>query len=1012
MPSSANYTCMLCDAHCGLAVQTEGGRVTQIRGNEDDPFSRGHLCGKASIIGDLMEDPDRVRQPLRREGDRFVPVPWADAIDAISERLAEIRRVHGPDAIATYLGNPTAHDHGAGLGSVVLRTILGGRNHFSAASVDNLPRMVTSVELYGVPTATPVPDIDHTDLWILLGANPIVSNGSGMVSPDIRRRMSAIQARGGRIVVLDPRRTETAKKADEFHFVRPGTDALVVFAMVEHLLSTGRDADSVVLQRFAHQGLGPLRAAASAFPAERVESITGVPAADLRRLADELATTKRASLYGRMGTCVQAHGTTTTLLIDLVNILAGNLDQEGGARFGTPALDLQRLASFLPKDQHLAAARSRVDGLPSFLGEYPVAALLPELEQPGPGQIKAMVVHAGNPVSSSPNGARLGQAMEGLDLVVAIDMYINETTRHADFILPTPVGFERSGYPLFFGQQGVRDFAFFDAALTEPPPDVRGSWPILVDLAAGVAARGGWMGRMKAWAVRAVGRFGADRIVDLLLWLGPHKVRLAGLRAEGQTTDLGALKPRLQRILSWKKKRLELSCALLIDQLPALNALCDGDPAELVLISRRTSRSNNSWLHNMARLTKGRGRCTLEMHPDDAAARGLEDGVLATLSSDVGAIEVPVEVTDRLMPGVVCLPHGWGQDRDGVVLGIARAQGGASINDVIDHRRVDAISGTSALSGQRVRVSAIASLLLFVAIASGCSPPPPAPVGLDNATSYLVREFYSSDARFQAGLQGYMAWFEDEGYLLAGTRATAENTDAFTVGDLSEDDIRLLPVTSGRNIEDAAGVVSLAEMECDVTETEDLLVRGDQNQVFSGDWTDYDRTFVTPRDTWQSATRAGAFDTVNDDLSPHGGGDDLGDYPSTFLQTANRANPEPTLGGMADLDTYDLFLDFRHGTFEVGDEQLQAFAILSYQIEALANVSGEGNLYQTYALELDVERPGGLTLRLMAVWSEVDGAGLSSDSAITLNFAVNKSLDSAERISSICAGDIDIEGER
>lgn len=703
MAASGNFTCMLCDAHCGLAVTVEEGAVTDIRGNAADPFSRGHLCGKAAAIGDLHVDPDRVREPLRREGDRFVPVSWDVAFAEIGARLAVLRAEHGPDAIATYLGNPTAHDHGAGLGSVVLRMALGGRNHFSAASVDNLPRMVSSMELFGVPTAVPVPDLDHTDLLVILGANPLVSNGSAMVSPDLRRRLRGIQERGGRVVVLDPRRTRTADFADTFHFVRPGRDALIVLAMLEHLLSRGRDADSAVLQQFEATGLEDLRAAVAPFPAERVEAATGMPAAALRQLAEDLATTPRASLYGRMGTCVQEHGTSTTLLIDLLNIVAGNLDQEGGARFGTPALDLQRLSAFLPADQQLGATRSRVDGLPSFLGEYPVAALLGEIEQPGSGQVRALIVHAGNPVSSSPNGDRLGRALHGLDLVVAVDMYVNETTRHADFILPTPVGFERSAYPLFFAQQGVRDFAFFDAPLVEPPPGVRGSWPILVGIAAATLRRGPW-GRLKAWVLRQVGRFGAERIVDLLLRLGPHPVRLASLRAEGQTTDLGALKPRLGTILSWKKKRLGLFPGLLADQLGALDALAERPGEALVLISRRTARSNNSWLHNVARLNRGSGRCTLEMHPDDAAARGLRGGEEVELSSAAGAVVVPLEVTDRVMPGVVCLPHGWGQDVDGVELRVARTLGGASINDVIDHQRVDAVSGTSALSGQVVEV--------------------------------------------------------------------------------------------------------------------------------------------------------------------------------------------------------------------------------------------------------------------------------------------------------------------
>lgn len=704
---SKNYTCMLCDAHCGLSVDLDGDRVTGIQGNDADPFSRGHVCPKASAIGDLMEDPDRVREPLRRQGKGFVPVSWSEALDEITDRLAGIRRTHGADAIATYLGNPTAHDHGAALASVLFRAALGGKNHFSAVSVDTLPRMVASHVLYGVATAVPVPDIDHTDLFVMLGANPIVSNGSGMVSPDVRRRIAAIQERGGRVIVLDPRRTETAKKADAFHFIRPGSDALVVLAMIEHLLRQGQAERSTVLQRFGAEGLDALRGAAAAFPAERIEHHTGVPAAALRRIADDLAATPRAVLFGRMGTCVQEHGTTTTLLLDVFNALADNLDHEGGARFGTPAVDLLRLGAYLPESQGLGGTHSRVDGLPGFHGELPVAALLPEIETPGDGQIRALLVHAGNPVTSCPNGNRLAGALEGLDLMVAIDLYVNETTRYADFILPTPFGFERTHYPLFFAMQGIRDFASFYRPLVQAPAGVKESWDLLLDLAARVNAHAGLFRRFIASLLRIIRRIGPERIIGILLRLGPHRLRLSDLEAEGTTTDLGPLQPRLAAILRWKHRRLHFFPELLANQIPDLEARIDRPLPALVLISRRTRRSVNSWIHNVPRLQGGRPRCTLEMHPDDAIRRGLEDGCFARVASDVGMIEVPVTVTDRMMPGVVCLPHGWGQDKDGVRLRVSRRQIGESVNDVIDHRRVDAISGASALSGQPVTVDRV-----------------------------------------------------------------------------------------------------------------------------------------------------------------------------------------------------------------------------------------------------------------------------------------------------------------
>ncbi len=699
------HTCMLCDANCGLRVELSEGRVVGVRGNPDDTFSRGHICPKAAAIGDLMEDPDRVRTPLRRTAKGFVEVGWEEALNEIAQRVADLRRTRGADAVATYVGNPTVHDYGAALAILPLRAVLGGKNHFSALSVDTLPRMVASQTLYGVGSATPVPDIDRTDLLVVLGSNPMVSNGSGMVSPDIRNRLRAIQERGGRIVVLDPRRTQTAKAADEFHFVRPGTDALLMFAMIEHLFAQGHHLRSAAVKQFGGAGLDALQAAAARFPAESVEAQTGVAPETIRRLADELATTPKAIIYGRMGTCVQAHGVATTLLLDLFNLVAGNLDHEGGIRFGTPAADLLRIGALVPKSQGLGMARSRVDGLPGFLGEFPVAALLPEIETEGHGQIRALLLHAGNPVASNPNGARLAKALSTLDLVVAVDMYINDTTRHADFILPTTVGFERSHYPLLLAAQGVRDFASFHRPIVAAPAGVRESFDILLDLASRVAARSGAARRASAPALRLMRKLGPNRIVDALLRVGPHKLRLADVEAEPNTLDLGPLQARLREILRWKHKAVPLFPPMLAEQLPALEALRDSAHEPLVLISRRTLRSNNSWMHNMARLQRGKTRCTLEMNPADAATRGLEDGTTVRLASEVGDVQVPLAVTDAVMPGVVCLPHGFGQNREGVKLRVAAAQIGASVNDVIDHRRTDAISGTSALSGQPVTVT-------------------------------------------------------------------------------------------------------------------------------------------------------------------------------------------------------------------------------------------------------------------------------------------------------------------
>ena len=701
--TSSRAVCTLCDAHCGLRVKVQGGRVTEVRGDQDDPFTRGHICPKAAALGDLMDDPDRVRTPLKRVAGGFVPVSWEEALADIGSRLAEIRGRAGVDAVATYLGNPTAHDYGAAIASTVLRGTFGGRNHFSAASLDNLPRLVASATLYGAAAAVPVPDLDHTQHLLIIGANPMVSNGSGMVSPDIGRRLRAIQERGGRIVVVDPRRTETAALADAHHFVRPGTDALLLLAMVDRLFANGTAARSPFCRDTGFEALGQ---AASAFSAERVCGHVGLAAETIRALADELGAAHRGICYGRMGTCVQEHGTTTTLLVDLVNALTGNLDREGGVRFATPAVDMVRLSAL--SGAALQPGRSRVAGRPSFLGELPVAALLEELETPGVGQIEAVIVNAGNPVLSNPDGTRLGAALAGLPLLVCVDLFVNETSSLAHYILPTPVALERPHYPFLFAAQGVRNFASFDDAVISPPPGTREGWDVLLQIAYETLRREGLGQRVAALGVAAIRRLRPERILEALLRVGPQRhlgLSLASLRSAGTTVDLGPLEARLGDVLRFTKHELNLFPGILAEQLEGLARQLGEAPPGLTLISRRTLRSNNSWMHNAPRLMRGASRCTLEMHPEDAERCGVSEGALATLSSAVGRIDVPVHVTPDIMPGVVCLPHGFGHGRAGTQLRVAASSPGASVNDVIDATRVDRVSGTSALSGQPVTVT-------------------------------------------------------------------------------------------------------------------------------------------------------------------------------------------------------------------------------------------------------------------------------------------------------------------
>ena len=700
------HTCTLCEATCGIAVTMEGDRVVDIRGDEADPFSRGYICPKATALADLQHDPDRLRLPVVRSGSEWREVGWAEAFDLVGRRLSELRARYGADALAVYQGNPSAHNLGLLTYGQVLFRSLGTRNLFSATSVDQLPQMLASFLMLGNQVLLPVPDIDRTDLFVCLGANPAVSNGSIMTAPNVRARLKAIRARGGQVVVIDPRRTETAALASRHLFLRPGTDALLLLSIVRTLFAE----DRVRLGRLARHvsGVDGLRAAASNYPPEVTAPVTGVAPEDVRWLARSLASTPRAVLYGRVGTCTQEFGGLTAWLVLAINVLTGHLDEPGGPMFTTPAVDAVPLVAATRFRGSLGRWHSRVRGLPEFGGELPVAVLAEEIETPGDGQVRALITSAGNPVLSTPNGARLEKALAGLDFMVSIDPFINETTRFADVILPPTVHLERSHYELALANYSVRNVAKYSPPVFERGPDQRHDWEICVELAARLLGRGtgvlaGALGR----------RLAPESLLDLWLRAGPYGLRrglrgisLSWLRKHPHGVDLGPLRPRLPGRLGLRHRTITLAPRRYLDDLPRLRARLTAGVDGLVLIGRRQLRSNNSWMHNSERLVKGKPRCTLLMHPDDAEARALSDGDTVELSSSAGTVEVPVEITDAIMPGVVSLPHGWGHTRRGVRLGVATAHPGASINDVTDEQFVDALTGTAAFSGVPVRVTA------------------------------------------------------------------------------------------------------------------------------------------------------------------------------------------------------------------------------------------------------------------------------------------------------------------
>jgi anaerobic selenocysteine-containing dehydrogenase len=697
------HTCTLCEATCGVVVTVDRGRVTSVRGDKDDPMSKGYLCAKGPALADIHHDPDRLTRPLVKAGDGWREAGWDEALDLVATRLRAVRAEHGNDALGIYYGNPTAHSLGLLTYGQILFKGLKTANTYSATSVDQLPHMLTGLEVLGHQLLMPVPDLDRTDLFICIGANPAASNGSLMTAPNVRGRMKAITERGGRVVLIDPRRTESAALASEHHFVRPGTDALFLLSMVQVLF-----AEELVRTTRPVAGLADLRAAAEAYAPERTAPVTGLAPEVVRDLARALATTERAVIYGRVGVSTQEFGGLCTWLLVALNVLTGHLDEVGGSMFATPAFDMVGFTARGGATGSFDTRRSRVRGLPNFGDEMPSAVLAEEIETPGDGQIRALLTAAGNPVLSTPNGRRLERALAGLDFMVSIDFYLNETTRFADVILPPTAHLERSHYDLLFPLLSVRNTARFVPPVFERRPDQRHDWEICADLTSRILGPS----FLRRPHRLLLGALGPERIVDLALRTGPYGVRkgglsLAKLKKSPHGIDLGPLQPRLPGLLRTRSKAIELAPARFLGDLPRLAARLERGDDALLLIGRRHIRSNNSWLHNSERLVSGEPRCTLQIHPTDAEARGLTDGDLATLTSPAGSVEVPVEVTDTVMSGVVCLPHGWGHHREGIRMDVAAAHAGVSANDVTDEQFVDLLTGTAAVNGVPVAVARV-----------------------------------------------------------------------------------------------------------------------------------------------------------------------------------------------------------------------------------------------------------------------------------------------------------------
>lgn len=711
--------CNLCEAICGIEITSSGDQRLNIRGDKDDPFSRGYICPKAVALQDFHYDKDRLKYPVRRTTRGWERISWNEAFDEVTKNLKRIHAHHGRNSIATYLGNPTVHNYGALLFAPGFLRSLRTRNKFSATSVDQLAHHLASFLMFGHQLLLPIPDVDRTKFFLILGANPAVSNGSMMTAPGMNRRLEEIRKRGGKVVLIDPRHNETARFADCHLFIRPGTDVLLLLALL-HVVFEERLTHLDQLAPFT-KDVETVASFVTEFPPERVAQITGIDSNQIRALAREFAAAESAVCYGRIGLSTQEFGGVCQWLINVLNIVTGNLDRPGSAMFTLPAFDPLSAPQSLAPRGSFARWHSRVRKLPEFSGELPVAALAEEILTEGAGQVKALVTLAGNPVLSTPNGRELDRALASLEFMASIDCYINETTRHAHIILPPTSPLERGHYDIAFHLLAVRNTAKFSPPLFERSTETRHDWEILLELETRMK-HDGIVGGVKRKLSKQF--FTPERILDLGLRFGPYGARLnpfsKGLtlrkvRKAVHGIDLGPLAPCLPGRLQTTDKLIHLAPDVFVKDIERVKTRFLNEPAydsngHLLLIGRRHLRSNNSWMHNSERLVKGnpaKPACTILMHPTDAANRDLLNGQKVVVRSNVGSIVLPVEISEEIMRGVVSIPHGWGHDRDGNRQAVAQQHAGASINDLTDQHSVDALCGTAAFNGTAVTVAAL-----------------------------------------------------------------------------------------------------------------------------------------------------------------------------------------------------------------------------------------------------------------------------------------------------------------
>jgi anaerobic selenocysteine-containing dehydrogenase len=701
-PAMIKYrTCNICEALCGLEVEVENNKVLSIKGDAEDVFSKGHICPKAYALKDVHEDPDRLRYPMRKINDAWVQISWEEAISYTAEKLVDIQAKNGPNALGIYQGNPTVHNVGSLLFSGGLVRTLKTHNRYSATSLDQLPHHLAADFMFGHMFLIPVPDIKRTDFWLILGGNPMVSNGSLMTAPDVAGKLKAIQARGGKVVVVDPRKTLTAKKADQHLFIRPGTDIWLLLAMLQHTLFTKKVSLARAESFVRTEQLTAIKATLKDYTPAMAAEMTGIPEATISQLTEAFLAAPTAICYGRLGVSVTEHGSLCHWAINLLNILSGNFASPGGVIFTNPAINVAQSKS---SKKRFGRWHSRVRQLPEYAGELPTATMAEDILTPGEGQIKGFITSCGNPVLSATNGRQIDQALASLEFMVSVDIYLNETTRHAAVILPPATGLETSHLGIAFHNLAVHNTINYSEPAVKKAEGTLFDWEIFNRLSAAIELE---QNKRLGLEASKKTRPTLEQVLDQLLAFGPHPYQLEDLKANPHGIDLGPLSVEdLSRKLQTEDRMINLFPKLYQDALAALS-IPKTNPKQLLLIGRRDLRSMNSWLHNSYRMVKGKQVCVAQIHPQDAQDNGIEEGDLIRVVSSVSQIEIVAQITDEVGLGTISIPHGWGHSRGHTRLQIAEQHAGVSYNDLADEQHLDAVSGNAALNAIPIRIKKV-----------------------------------------------------------------------------------------------------------------------------------------------------------------------------------------------------------------------------------------------------------------------------------------------------------------